>query len=1197
MALPISRVMKSPCAWFAERPRLQGAVCLFVLAAMAFTLATLAIDFTRSQGRIAAIWLVNGIAVALILWRSKAAWPYMLCALSVSLFAANVAAGDNPGVALFLSFANALEVFLVSYLFTFGRRPKLFSLAGVIRLIAAATVGCVASTAFAISGLALFASTVTVHDAAIWLIADMLGIILFTPVMHGIIKRSNNLDVFRFGRDQILTFVLACAVAFLVFAQSDYPFLFFVPPALVAVAFTSGIRGSSISLLTTTAISLPFVLADQGPTSLMNADMETKVLVLQSFLIVNSVLTFAVAGAVTERRRLLSHLERSRVRLRSKTRDLREMLGKARLAEVMSKVGHWTLEPETNAVFWSPEVYAIHGVDPESFDPNYNDAIQFFEESDRQLIRDLISRGMETGAGWEFEATLIRKSDGERRIVHSIGECLTDADGNVENFFGVFRDITDQKNAEKEMAEREQQYRMLAEHSTDIVLNFDLDGTVRFVSPSCRVLGIKPEDVIGQSAQKFVHPDDNEIAAKAVHDLINNTDPNKTIRSEHRAPKAGGGYVWLESNPTLIRDENGVPRSIVSSYRDVTERKQMEQQLQESERKHRMLAEHSTDIVLQTTKGGVITYASPSAVKLGVLPEDAIGMRTLDFVIPEDRAFALELSRQNYAGIEPDPNLRREYRVHDSEGNVIWLEGNPTVVRDETGEVVSVINTLRDVTDRREREDMLAAAREEAEAASRAKAEFLSNMSHEIRTPLNGVLGFTQLIARTELDQDQKQYLERIQGAGRMLREIVDDILDFSKIEAGQLVIEDNAFCVRSMLSDTIGLIDAGRKNKSVPIHQHIDPFADMAIMADETRVRQVLTNLIGNAAKFTPSGRIDVSAAIRQDKVQIVVEDTGIGVSKANLETIFEGFRQADATITRRFGGTGLGLSISRTLTELMGGTLEMESEEGKGTRVTFTLPLKRAESCGTAVETPSMPVSDSTKATIVVVDDVEANLSLIELGLKHTGHQLFTFESARKAIDFIRAAERVDLVLMDVQMPDMDGVTATRVIRGFPEPRCHVPVIALTANALPSQIAGYKEAGMDDHFAKPVDLDRLEALVDRHIAAADEISSTRETVGELSSEADEMAELRAEYADYLSSLGDEFSEILSSNSLDVAQRVARLAHAVAGTAGSFGFEEVSRAAFALEEIANEAARDTSADVDIEAGIAKLTDLGKEAA
>lgn len=1199
MKVSAFKSMTSPMARMSGKPVLKNALLLLFLTAAIFALATLAIEFTREQGRIAAIWPVNGVVVAIMLWRSKSAWPFILAALFGALFATNLMIGDAPLLAALLTVANTVEVFLVSQIFRLGRRFRLLSQLGLVKLIGAAAVGSLVSTALAVLGLAQFGSQILAHEAAIWFIADMLGIILFTPVVQGIISRPGNLRVFRFGWDQVITFTVACGVAFLVFAQSDYPFLFFVPPALVALAFASGIRGASIGLVATTAISLPFALADMGPTSLMDAEMETKILVLQAFLIVNSILTLAVAGAVTQRRRLVSHLERSQKLLRSRSRELKEMLGKSRLAEVMSRVGHWTLDTRTNAVFWSPEVYNIHGVEPDTFNPNYGDAIQYYADEDREQINSLIAKGMETGEGWEFEATLIRKHDGAHRTVHSIADCLKDADGNVEAFFGVFRDITDEKNAQRAMAERERQYRMLAEHSTDIVLNFDLDGTVRFVSPSCRILGIDPDDAIGKSAVEFVLPEDRDIAAQAIRDLMNNPDPSRPIRSEHRAPKAGGGYIWLESSPTLIRDETGKPHSVVSSYRDVTERKRMEQQVHESEHKYRMLAEHSTDIVLQANMSGEITYASPSCTKLGVTPEQAIGMQAIDFVVPEDRQIAIESIRVNIADDKHGPDVRQEYRVIGKDGEIIWLEGNPNIIHDTEGNPVSIINTLRDVTERREREDMLAAAREEAEAATRAKAEFLSNMSHEIRTPLNGVLGFTQLIARTDMDDAQREYLERIQGAGRMLRDIVDDILDFSKIEAGRLEIDENAFCVRTVINEVVDLVDAGRKNKSVPIRVDVDLFADMGILADETRVRQVLTNLLGNAAKFTSEGQIDVSAETGDGKIMITVEDTGIGISPENLKRVFEDFRQADSTISRKFGGTGLGLSISRSLAELMGGDLTMDSEEGKGTRVTLTLPLKRAEACEThPPATRAAPIERSDTATIVVVDDVEANLSLIELGLRHTGHHLVTFESARKAVEFIRDAEQVDLVLMDIQMPVMDGVSATKAIRALPEPNCNVPIIALTANALPSQIAEYKAAGMDDHFAKPIDLDQLEDFVARKLPVEAACQPDAAAGAETADIDDVMAELRAEYLQYLKSLQGEFATILSAgNQADVATRIAQLAHSIAGTAGSYGFDEISEAAFKLEKTAKLAAENPEVEDDLEAGVGTLIALTEEAA
>ena len=1014
----------------------RTAIQLIALTLSLFLLATAAFDLTREGGRIAAIRPVDAVVLALVLSVEKKRWIGFLAALQVALLAAHLVVGDSLLIAVWLSASSFIEVLVVAGLFHFGRKPRLISQIGILKLCGSALVGCLVSTSLATAGLALSGAQVALSDAALWFAADMLGIILFTPLLKILIEKSSRRRGIPFDLKQVFAFVGVCLVAFVVFAQSDFPFLFFVPPALVWLAFVGGIRGAAVGLLGIAAIAIPFALADQGPTSLMQASMEAKILVLQSFLVVNSILALAVGVSVTDRRRLLAYLERSQNRLKSKTRRLDEMLGKSRLAEQMSGVGHWSLNPKTGAVYWSPHVYEIHGVAAEEFDPAYDDAVAFYPPEERSRVNDTVQRAIETGEGWEFEADLVTR-DGTRRRVRSSAECLKDGNGEVELIIGVFTDITEDTRVYEELARSEQKYRILAEHATDIVLKYNVDGEITFVSPSCRVLGIDPQEAIGQSAIEFVIPEDRPRAMEAFARLLKHDPADGPFRSEHRAPKAGGGFIWLEASPTVIRDENGEPISVISSYRDVT--------------------------------------------------------------------------------------------------------------------------------DRREREIALAAATEAAEAATRAKAEFLSNMSHEIRTPLNGILGFAQLFARTDLDEDQTTYLERIRGAGRMLREIVDDILDFSKIEAGQLEIDERSFCMNELITETIDLVDAGRESKTVPIYSHIAPEADMRILADDTRIRQILTNLIGNAAKFTARGRIDVSVDVEASWLNISVSDTGIGISEDKLASVFDGFRQADTTITRRFGGTGLGLTISRSLARLMGGDLWLDSKEGKGTTVTFKLPYRRAPDATVEPHTSIKVSRDGQDCTIMVVDDVKTNLSLIELGLKDTGFKILTFTSAREAIEALEAGEKVDLILMDVQMPDLDGLSATKQIRAMDGPMARIPIMALTANAMPSQIAECRAAGMDDHFSKPIDLDKLEEKILEICGAETDASQSPSDEAD-----DEMRALRDTYLDYLGTLGPELSQMAETlDEDDTANAIRTLAHSVAGTAGSFGFTDISDKAFELEEAA----------------------------
>lgn len=1015
-----------------------NAARILLLAGLTFVLASLAISITQDEGRIAAIWPINAIFMIALLKSARPLWGVSLIGFAAGLLAANITAGDTITRAALLTLANTLEVTIASVVFSYKARPKLISFSGVLKLFSAALVACIVSTSVAAAGLALTGITIPAREAALWFAADMLGIVLFVPVLWSISIRSVRFRLrpdWRFAGELLLV----CAVTFGVFTQSQYPFLFLVPPVVVIPAFSNGVKGAAYGLLAITAIALPYTLADSGPTSLMQTDMIAKVLVLQVFLAANSVLAFSVGAVVSDRSRLILQLKRSTEHLKGRARLQRELIGKAHLAEQMSGVGHWSLDPATSKVYWSPEVYAIHGVSSETFDPNYGDAIAFYADEDRSMVEQLVQRGIANGEGWEFEATLITKQ-GTRRLVRSIGECLKDRSGNTEQIIGVFKDITEEKRVYEELAAREQEYRLLAEHATDIVLKFDLDGTVTYVSPSCKILGIRPEDAIGKSALEFVIPEDREFASRVIRDLLSGAGRERWHRREHRAPSADGGIIWLEGNPSIIRDELGAPIGIVSTYRDVT--------------------------------------------------------------------------------------------------------------------------------DRREREDALAAARLEAEAATEAKTEFLSNMSHEIRTPLNGILGFTKLVSETELTPEQADYLGNIRSAGVMLREIVDDILDFSKVEAGKLELDNQPFSLNDAIKDVTRLVDAGRKNKSVTISHQIHSDEPLRIIADETRLRQILTNLVGNAAKFTQKGRIDVSAKVFGDCISIAVSDTGRGIPADKLERVFEGFRQADSTVTRRFGGSGLGLSISRSLAHLMGGDLTLESVVGEGTTVKLTIPYVPAKP-GTCEEPALSEGNDRTEEVpgrILVIDDVEMNLSLIRHGLKHTKYEVETYTSAKSALKLLRSGAQFDLVFMDVQMPDMDGLTATHLIRKMSGPIRSVPIVAMTAHALPSHIRQCLDAGMNEHFPKPVDLDKMKELIRQMLQSNDRAPSE----GNPEDEGDPLAPLRAQYKVYLASVAKEFDDVIErTGDEEMARSVAALAHAIAGTAGSFGFSDVSDAAFALENLA----------------------------
>lgn len=419
-----------------------------------------------------------------------------------------------------------------------------------------------------------------------------------------------------------------------------------------------------------------------------------------------------------------------------------------------------------------------------------------------------------------------------------------------------------------------------------------------------------------------------------------------------------------------------------------------------------------------------------------------------------------------------------------------WIQIEVQPIINEQGDITHFIAIERDTTEARNFRESLKKATEQAKAANAAKSEFLSNMSHEIRTPMNAVLGLAQLLKRETLTETQSDMVRRILAAGQSLLAILNDVLDFSKIEAGHLRLDQRPFELADVLDKLEGLTRATAVERGLEFHIKLDPDIRGLWLGDALRLEQVLLNLVSNAVKFTEHGSVSVEVKLletnpERSRIGFEVRDTGVGISPEASSKLFTPFTQADSSISRRFGGTGLGLAISRTLVELMGGKIEVESQEGVGSRFRFELPLCPAGKGAIRLEGPTPDTTGQgprlAGLRVLAVDDSRMNLDVVERVLTAEGAITYLAADGQQALNLLRSQpDGFDIVLMDLQMPVMDGMTATRTIRqelGLLD----LPIIAFTAGVLETQRESAVKSGLNDFMAKPIEIEELVAMVQR--------------------------------------------------------------------------------------------------------------------
>jgi PAS domain S-box-containing protein len=622
------------------------------------------------------------------------------------------------------------------------------------------------------------------------------------------------------------------------------------------------------------------------------------------------------------------------------------------------------------------------------------------------------------------------------------------------------------------------------------------------------IVGRSPQELAGIDPVRITHPDDAGESLVQVARL--NKGEISSYRLNKRYLRPDGTVVWasLTCAPVQV-DTEEIPRYLVI-VEDITARKQMEERLRISEERHRLLADNAIDVIMTMDFSGRYSYVSPSVEKLrGFTPDEVMLQSLQDVLTPDSLAIAeayLAGLRASVAAGRPVAHFRGELEQRCKDGTTVWTDVTASPLLGSDGTFVEILGVTRDISERKRYERELRQASDAAEAANAAKSEFLAHMSHEIRTPMNAVLGLAQVLEREPLAGKQRDMVERIRSAGQSLLTILNDVLDLSKIEAGQLRIEPRPFDLGGLLANVDSLMGQAARAKGLTLRLEAPAATREPLLGDGLRVEQVLFNLIGNAIKFTTHGEVAVLVQARERSETVVrlrfeVRDSGIGIAPEALGRLFAPFTQADAGIARRFGGTGLGLSICKRLVELMGGEIGAESGVGRGSTFWFELPFARGDDgeihAPRAAPAPRPNGPRLLGAHLLVVDDSAMNRDLVERALTLEGATATLAADGQQAVQLLRSwPERFDGVLMDVRMPVMDGLTATRMIRlelGLTD----LPIIAFTAGVGDEQQAAARAAGANDVLPKPMDLEQMAALLSNWITprrtAAESISAAQ--------------------------------------------------------------------------------------------------------
>ena len=635
-------------------------------------------------------------------------------------------------------------------------------------------------------------------------------------------------------------------------------------------------------------------------------------------------------------------------------------------------------------------------------------------------------------------------------------------------------------------------YQQLYDFAPLSYLTLDREGLILEANlAGAALLGVERNALVGTSFIACLTPNSQSVFSRHRCAVFDERIPHVCQLQLHNRT----GQCLTVSMHSQVMRSSSQGEVCLSAITDVTERLRADEDLRDSEMRFRQLVENIREVFwVRDISSDRFLYISPAYSDVwgrSVSSLYAHPRTFTDAIHPDDR------SRVRNAVLhlrDTGSKVSERFRVVRPAGDVRWVWARAFPIRDAAGSLYRVVGLAEDITETRRLEDELRSAKETAEHASKSKSDFLANMSHEIRTPMNAIIGMTSLLMEGSLSPEQREMLCDVQNAGAALLTIINDILDFSKIEAGKVDLKLADCDLWQTVNATIRTLALSAERKGLALSLEIDPATPQHVRTDPVRLRQILVNLVGNAIKFTPEGAVAVKVWPSPDHaadtgseapvtVHLAVSDTGIGIAAHKQEVIFDTFVQADLTTTKSYGGTGLGLAICKRLTELLGGSIRVESAAGQGSTFSFSIPVKRSP--GTARKNAPQPIAPvacaaSSPLSILLAEDNELNARFAVKFLRLRGHTVAAVSNGLEALEAL-AKNRYDLVLMDVSMPEMDGIQATKAIRshtqGAFDPR--IPIAAVTAHAIKGDEERFLDAGMNAYLSKPLDLAEFDRVI----------------------------------------------------------------------------------------------------------------------